>query len=214
LLIRLSIEEASAKTRAGDPIDAPEDMSLDVWAGTVPMALTPGIPKPDAAQRPEQSFSAAALARALPRVQPCEAAHGAFVLSNDPARLDFEFIYRFLRDEAYWCEGIEREQLRRSMLGSLCFGAYLGERQVAFARVLSDGARFAYLCDVFVDKAQRGQGLGKALVGFALDQPELRGISRWLLGTRDAHTLYERFGFVPSSPGRYMVRPLPAQTAR
>ncbi|HET8931968.1 MAG TPA: GNAT family N-acetyltransferase [Polyangiales bacterium] len=206
LLIRLSIEEASAKTRAGDPIDAPEDMALDVWAGTVPLTLTPGTPKPDAALRAGQTFSPAALARALPHVQPYEAAHAGFVLSNDPTRLDFEFIYRFLSNEAYWCEGIQRDQLRRAMLGSMCFGAYLGERQVGFARVISDGARFAYLCDVFVDRAQRARGLGKALVGFVLDHPELRGIERFLLGTRDAHTLYERFGFVPTTPGRFMVR--------
>lgn len=207
LLIRLSIEEASAKARAGDPIDAPEDMGLDVWAGTVPLALTPGTPKPDAALRADQSFSQAALARALPHRQRHETTHDAFVLSTDATRLDFEFVYRFLRDEAYWCEGIQRDQLRRSLLGSLCFGAYLDGRQVGFARAVSDGARFAYLCDVFVDRSQRGQGLGKALVSFVLDHPELRGIERWLLGTRDAHTLYERFGFVPTAPGRYMVRP-------
>lgn len=213
LVICLSIEEASAKARAGDPIDAEADMALDVWAGVVPLSLRAGAPIPDAALRPGQAFSAAAWARAQPPVQRVEARYGAFVLSNDRARLDFEFIYRFLRDEAYWCDGIQREPLLRSMLGSWCFGAYLGERQVGFARVVSDGARFAYLCDVFVDATQRAQGLGKALVSFTLDHPELRGVERWLLGTRDAHTLYERFGFAKTAPGRYMRRDLPPTAA-
>jgi nitroimidazol reductase NimA-like FMN-containing flavoprotein (pyridoxamine 5'-phosphate oxidase superfamily)/GNAT superfamily N-acetyltransferase len=209
LVICLSIEEASVKTRAGDPVDAQADLALDVWAGTVPLTLTPGAPKPDAALRPDQTFSNAAAARALPRVERLEVTHGPFVLSNDPARLQFELIYRFLSIEAYWCEGISREQLRRSMQGSLCFGAYLGDCQVGFARVVSDGARFAYLCDVFVDSAQRGQGLGTALVSFALDHPSVRDAERWLLGTRDAHSLYEGFGFARTTPGRYMARPAP-----
>jgi uncharacterized protein len=206
LVIRLDIEEASAKQRTGGPVDAPADMSLPVWAGTIPLKLTAGTPAPDPALSPEQPYSAAAAARVLPSVQLREATHDRFVLSNDPQRLDFDYIHRFLRDEAYWCEGLEREPLRRAMQRSACFGAYQGAQQVGFARVLSDGARFAYLCDVFVDSTQRAQGLGQALVDFALDDPELRDVERWLLGTRDAHTLYERFGFVPAQPGRHMVR--------
>lgn len=206
LVIRLSIEQASAKTRAGDPIDAPADMALDVWAGTVPMALTPGAPEPDRALRPDQPLSAAAAARALQRPQLRESAFGPYVLSTDPARLQFEYIYRFLSQDSYWARGLQREQLQRSMQHSLCIGAYLGDRQVGFARVVSDGARIAYLGDVFVDSAQRGRGLGKALVEFTLDQPFARASVRWLLGTQDAHSLYERFGFEPMPAGRYMLR--------
>jgi GNAT superfamily N-acetyltransferase len=128
------------------------------------------------------------------------------MLSTDPARLQFEYIYRFLSQDAYWAVGLTREQLRHAMQRSLCVGAYLGESQVGFARVLSDGARLSYLGDVFVDSTQRGQGLGQALVEFTLDQPLVRDSARWLLGTRDAHTLYERFGFANAAPGRYMLR--------
>jgi hypothetical protein len=206
LLIRLSIEEASAKQRAGDPIDAPGDLGLDVWAGTVPMSLTPGTPKPDRTLRPDQAFSPAAAARAMPRPELRETSFGPFVLSNDPARLQFEYIYRFLSQDAYWAQGLQRQQLRHAMQHSLCIGAYLGETQVGFARVVSDGARFSYLGDVFVDSAQRGRGLGKALVEFTLDQPAVRDSVRWLLGTRDAHSLYERFGFARVPENRYMLR--------
>jgi nitroimidazol reductase NimA-like FMN-containing flavoprotein (pyridoxamine 5'-phosphate oxidase superfamily)/GNAT superfamily N-acetyltransferase len=206
LVLCLTIEEASAKIRSGDPLDAPGDLALDVWAGTVPLALTPGAPKPDPALRPEQTFSAAAAARALARVTIRDAVHGEVALSNDPQRLQFEFIYRFLRDEAYWSRGIERGQLRTAMQNSLCFGAYAGSEQVAFARVVSDRGRFAYLCDVFVEATQRGRGIGKALVSFALDDAGVREVDRVLLGTRDAHALYERFGFVRTAPGRFMLR--------
>ncbi|HTU63985.1 MAG TPA: GNAT family N-acetyltransferase, partial [Polyangiales bacterium] len=88
----------------------------------------------------------------------------------------------------------------------LCIGAYQGNTQVGFARVLSDGTRFSYLCDVFVDSTRRGQGLGKAIVEFTLDQPSVRDSTRWVLGTRDAHALYERYGFVNAPPTRYMLR--------
>ena len=211
LVLCLTVEEASAKARAGDPLDAPADLDLDVWAGTVPLALTPSAPKPDPALRPEQTFSAAAAARALPRVSVRSAAHGDVTLSNDPARLQFEYIYRFLRDEAYWSTGIERGPLRTAMQHSLCFGAYAGGQQVAFARVVSDRGRFAYLCDVFVDATQRGRGIGKALAAFALDDAGVRDVDRCLLGTRDAHSLYERFGFVRTTPGRFMIRQMPAR---
>jgi nitroimidazol reductase NimA-like FMN-containing flavoprotein (pyridoxamine 5'-phosphate oxidase superfamily)/ribosomal protein S18 acetylase RimI-like enzyme len=206
LVLCLTIEEASAKVRRGDPLDAPGDLALDVWAGTVPLALTPAAPKPDPALRPEQTFSAAAAARALARVAERDGAHGEVTLSNDPGRLHFEYIYRFLRDEAYWSRGIERAQLRTAMQNSLCFGAYLGGEQVGFARVVSDRGRFAYRCDVFVDATQRGRGIGEALVSFALDDPGVREVDRVLLGTRDAHSLYERFGFIRTAPGRFMMR--------
>ena len=206
LVIRLSIEEASAKVRAGDPLDAPGDLSLDVWAGTVPMKLTPGTPKADPALRPEVAFSPAAATRALPRPELVEKSFGPFTLSTDPGRLQFEYIYRFLSEDAYWAKGLTREQLRHAMQHSLCVGAYLGSEQVGFARVVSDGARFSYLGDVFVDGEQRGRGLGKAIVAFTLDQPAVRDSVRWLLGTHDAHTLYERFGFVRAPASRYMLR--------
>jgi len=206
LVIRLSIEEASAKQRSGDPLDAPGDLDLDVWAGTVPLTLTAGPPQPDPALRPDQSFSAAAATRALPRPELVEKSFEEFVLSTDPTRLQFEYIYRFLSEDSYWAKGLTREQLRHSMQRSLCVGAYRGEQQVGFARVLSDGTRFSYLGDVFVDSTLRGQGLGKAIVEFTLDQPSVRDAGRWLLGTRDAHSLYERYGFETAPPTRYMLR--------
>ena len=208
LVIRLCIEQASAKQRAGDPIDAPADLGLDVWAGTVPLSLSAGVPKPDRGLRPEQPLSPAAASRALPRAAPREQSFGPFVLSTDPVRLQFEYIFRYLSQDSYWAKGLKRESLLRALQSSLCVGAYLGQTQVGFARVLSDGARLSYLGDVFIDSAQRGRGLGKALVAFTLDQPCVRDAERCLLGTRDAHALYERFGFVRAAPGHYMSRTL------
>lgn len=207
LVLCMTIEEASAKVRAGDPLDAKADLDLDVWAGTVPMTLTPDAPKPDSKLRAGIATSEAAAARALVRPQELtEWVFGDYRLSNDPSLLQFDYIYRFLSETAYWSKGIQESELRTAMQHSVCFGAYHDRRQVGFARVVTDHGRFAYLCDVFIDAEIRGNGLGKALVQFALEQPAVRDVKRVLLGTRDAHRLYARFGFEPTPPGRYMIR--------
>jgi GNAT superfamily N-acetyltransferase len=99
--------------------------------------------------------------------------------------------------------------LRRALEHALCFGLYRGALQIGFARVVTDFARFAYLGDVFIVAGERGRGLGKRLVEHVLAHPELACVERWMLGTRDAHTLYERLGFARVPPGRFMVRPPP-----
>lgn len=116
-------------------------------------------------------------------------------ISTDPARLDRGLIARFLRDEAYWSPGIPADVVDRAIDNSIVFGAYAGGAQVGFARVVTDGATFAWLADVFVVEEQRGNGVGKRLVEAVDRHPELQGLRRFLLGTADAHGLYERFGF-------------------
>lgn len=123
---------------------------------------------------------------------------------------DFEAIHAFL-SRAYWCEGIPRETLERAMRGSLNFILRDASGQLqGYARVITDQATFAYLCDVFIEESQRGQGLGNWLIGQLMAAPELQGLRRFSLFTRDAHALYERHGFKPlATPDRGMevVRP-------
>jgi len=103
--------------------------------------------------------------------------------------------------------GIHRELVERSIERSLCFGAYEGERQLGFARVVTDGAGFAYLCDVFVVDAARGRGLGKQLMEFVFAHPDLQRVRRFMLATRDAHGLYAQYGFTSlANPDKFMER--------
>lgn len=135
-----------------------------------------------------------------------------FHLSTDPARLDIEAICAFLQ-RAYWAQGRRRETVERTLQHSLCFGVYDRQRQVGLARLVTDYATFAWLCDVFIDETYRGHGLGKWLVAATLAHPELQGLRRWLLATRDAHGLYRQFGYQPlSAPERWMERFNPQAT--
>jgi nitroimidazol reductase NimA-like FMN-containing flavoprotein (pyridoxamine 5'-phosphate oxidase superfamily)/GNAT superfamily N-acetyltransferase len=206
-VLRLSIEEGSAKQRSGPPLDSAADLELDVWAGEVPLELRARSPVRDARSRAGQLVSRAAAARSerdVPAIT--ERWHGECLLSSDPARLQFAYLQRFLSEESYWAKGITLAQLQQACQHSLCFGVYRGAEQVGFARVVSDRARFAYLCDVFVAPAERARGLGRALVSFALEHPAVRDAQRCLLGTRDAHTFYERIGFRRDVHGRFMER--------
>jgi GNAT superfamily N-acetyltransferase len=129
-----------------------------------------------------------------------------FTISTDPARIDLEMVHGFLAG-SYWATGIPREVVRRSMEHALCFGVYHGDRQVGFARVISDRATFAYLGDVFVLDAYRGRGLAAWLLEVIQAHPELQGLRRWVLLTRDAHDLYRKAGWTPlAAPDRYMER--------
>lgn len=133
----------------------------------------------------------------------------AYEITTDPARFDWEFIVRSLQS-TYWAEGRPREVIVESFRASLGFGIYVvgtGE-QVGFARVVTDGVTFSWLCDVFVAPAHRKAGLGKRLVSEVVAHPKVRA-TRVYLGTRDAHGLYERFGFVR---WELMRRPSPAGT--
>ncbi|HTO87317.1 MAG TPA: GNAT family N-acetyltransferase [Thermoanaerobaculia bacterium] len=129
---------------------------------------------------------------------------GALTISTDQARLDREAIHEFLRN-SYWARGIPRTVVDESIENALCFGLYEGGRQVGFARVITDFATFAYLSDVFVIESHRGLGLSKWLMEVIMGHPQLQNLRRWMLATRDAHGLYEQFGFrSPSNPERLM----------
>ena len=131
---------------------------------------------------------------------------GEYVISTERERLDLDVVHRFLSKESYWAQGVERELVERSIENSLCFGLYDNDGQVGFARVVTDRAAFAWLADVFVLADHRGRGLGKWLVETVLAHPDLQQLRRFFLGTADAHSLYERYGFRPADPTRMMER--------
>jgi GNAT superfamily N-acetyltransferase len=129
-----------------------------------------------------------------------------FTVSTDPARLDVAAIHRFLTT-SYWATGIPYEVVARSLQHSLCFGVYHGREQIGLARIITDRATFAYLCDVYILEAWRGRGLAKWLMACVGEHPDLQGLRRFNLVTRDAHPLYRQFGFVtPARPEGYMEK--------
>lgn len=135
-----------------------------------------------------------------------ECRRGEFMISTEASRLDLEMIHDFLTT-SYWAAGVPAEVVKRSIEHSLPFGVYHQDRQVGFARVVTDYATFAYLADVFIIEAYRGQGLAKWLVEVIVAQPDLQGLRRWMLATRDAHTLYGKVGFTSlKAPERWMER--------
>jgi GNAT superfamily N-acetyltransferase len=127
-------------------------------------------------------------------------------ISDDPEAVDIGVVHDFLA-KSYWARGIPRETLARGIAHSLPFSLFLGDRQVGFARAVTDRATFAYLADVFVIEGERGRGLGQWLVATVLAHPELSGMRRWLLVTRDAHALYRKFGFADvADPSTLLTR--------
>jgi GNAT superfamily N-acetyltransferase len=146
-----------------------------------------------------------------------EQTRDGFLISTDPAKLQPDEIFAYL-SRSYWAKGRKRETILKSLPRSLCFGLYLDGRQIGFARVVSDFATFAYLCDVYVLEEYQGRGLGKWLVSAVMAHPELQGLRRWMLATRDAHALYRQFGFTElKAPERWMeivtLPPVPPETA-
>jgi GNAT superfamily N-acetyltransferase len=128
-----------------------------------------------------------------------------YTVSTDKARLDVEVIHHFLSTESYWALHIPRSVVAKAIDHSLCFGVYNGDAQVGFARVVTDTATFGYLADVFVLPAHRGHGLSKWLMDCIMGHPDLRGLRRFMLATRDAHGLYAQYGFTqPGRPDRLM----------
>jgi GNAT superfamily N-acetyltransferase len=132
----------------------------------------------------------------------------SWLVSNELSPAEIDTAYRWISQESYWAAGVPKEIFERSIANALSFG--LRDREGAFrgfARVVTDRATFAYLCDVFVCASVRGQGAGKALMSAIMDHPELQLLRRWMLVTRDAHRLYENYGFeMPQNPERLMVR--------
>jgi len=136
---------------------------------------------------------------------------GEYVVSDDLALVDREAVYRWLSEESYWARTRSRAIVERSLTHSMTLGAYHRGTMVGVARVVTDRATFAWLCDVFVTPDHRGRGLGKALVTAAVDHPDLQAISRFVLATADAHDLYRRAGFeVLDRPDRWMIRRRPS----
>ncbi|MGW3414010.1 GNAT family N-acetyltransferase [Streptomyces sp. NPDC000888] len=131
-----------------------------------------------------------------------------YEISADTARIDVDSVHRWLATDAYWATGRSREKQERAIAGSLNFGVYDGTsgEQVAYARVVTDEATFAWLCDVYVDPSVRGKGLGTALVAAVRDHLEPLGLRRILLATHDAHGVYEKLGFkVLERPDQWMA---------
>jgi GNAT superfamily N-acetyltransferase len=122
-----------------------------------------------------------------------------YSISTDNTLLNLDRIYKFLDEGSYWANGIPRERLTRAIENSLCFGIYNEDVQAGFARVVTDRATFAYICDVFILPEHRGVGLSKWLIQTIVEYPELQGLRRWSLATSDAHGLYSQFGFTPIS---------------
>ncbi len=118
-----------------------------------------------------------------------------FLISTSHECLDVDSIHEFLSKESYWAQNRTIEQTKVAIANSICFGVYSGTKQIGFARVVTDRATFAYIGDVYILAAYRGQGLSKWLMDTIIGHPELQGLRRWLLATRDAHGLYSQFGF-------------------
>ena len=132
--------------------------------------------------------------------------NNTFYISTDKSRLDLNLITHFLSNDSYWAKGRPVETIKKSIENSLCFGVYDFEaRQVGFARVISDYAVFAWLLDLFIIENERGKGLGKLLMTEIMNHKSLQRLKRWGLGTKDAHGLYEKFGFKPLSKPEIMM---------
>lgn len=129
-----------------------------------------------------------------------------YEISDDPARLDLAAMHIFLSRDSYWSRGIPRDVLDRAVVGSVNFGLYQDGTQIGLARVVTDRATFAWLCDVYVLPEHRGRGLGHWLVRTVLEHPDLQDLQKFLLATADAHQIYADCGFAPlSEPGRWMA---------
>jgi GNAT superfamily N-acetyltransferase len=132
---------------------------------------------------------------------------GTLRLSTDREEMDVDAIHAFLSEVAYWSRGIPRATVERAVRNSVCVGVFDGDAQVAFARVITDRATFAYLCDVYVLESHRKQGISKWMMQAIDAHPELQGLRRWMLITGDAHGLYAQFGWKPGArPERMMER--------
>lgn len=131
---------------------------------------------------------------------------GDYLISTNRSKIDVDIVHDFLSN-SYWAENIPKDIVLKSIENSLCFGVYYQYLQIGFARVVSDFATFAYLADVFILPGQRGKGLSKCLLQVIVDHPNLQGLRRFTLATRDAHGLYAHFGFLPfDKPERWMQK--------
>ena len=138
-----------------------------------------------------------------------------FHISTDRSLLDFEMTHKYLSEDSYWAKGIPAERLKNAIENSICFGVYKQNTQVGLARVVTDKATFAYICDVFILPDYQGLGLSKWLMQTIVEHPELQGLRRWSLATSDAHGLYSQFGFTQlSRPESWMEKFKPYQSLK
>ena len=127
-----------------------------------------------------------------------------YIISTDRTKIDVNKLHDFL-SHSYWAEGIPMDVMKKSIENSLCFGLYFKNEQIGFARVVTDFATYAYLADVFIAEEERGKGLSKWMMKVIIDHPQLQGLRRFMLATRDAHGLYAQYGFSPlKKPDRWM----------
>lgn len=135
---------------------------------------------------------------------------GEFIINTDRTELQIEAIFDYLVNQSYWAKDRTLEQMENAIENSICFGIYKDEKQIGLARVVSDFATFAYLGDVYILPEFQGNGLGKWLMEVISDHPDLQGFRRWILATRDAHKLYEKYGFTElKHPERWMEKAAP-----
>jgi GNAT superfamily N-acetyltransferase len=136
------------------------------------------------------------------------ATKGKYHITTDLRRIDLEMVHQYLCYQSYWSRGIPYDKVETAASNSLNFGLFHAENQIGYARVITDYAQIAYLGDVFILEAYRGFGLGKWLVETIHSHPQLQSLRNWLLGTKDAHGLYQQFGWInPPEPYRWMIRP-------
>ena len=134
---------------------------------------------------------------------------GKYLISTDKRKLQIKIIHGFLV-KAYWSIGISKARIKKAIHGSLCFGVYYKEKQIGFARIVTDRASFGYIADVFIVEPFRGRSLSKWLMNSILNHPELKDLKTWMLATRDAHGLYAKFGFENlKEPQRFMRKQNP-----
>jgi GNAT superfamily N-acetyltransferase len=142
-------------------------------------------------------------------IEPLRWLRGEYEIDTDPARFDLDTAHRYIAS-TYWAEGIPHDTFRRSVEGALCFGVYHQGALIGLARVISDLATIAYLGDVFIDPAHRGQGLARWLMACVHEHPQLQGLRRWILLTSDAHGLYQQFGYTAlAKPAIWMEKAKP-----
>lgn len=128
-----------------------------------------------------------------------------YLFSHDKSKLQLDVIHKYLSQDSYWALNIALDLVKKTIEGSQCFGVYFKSQQIGFARVITDGASFGYLADVFILPEHRKKGLSKTLMQFIMDYPPFKNFRRFMLATKDAHGLYAQFGFRPlSEPERFM----------
>jgi GNAT superfamily N-acetyltransferase len=136
--------------------------------------------------------------------------HADFIISTDKSLLQIDVIHKYLSEESYWAKERSLEKTKIAIENSLCFGVFHDKKQIGFARVVTDFATFAYIGDVFILEKFRGKGLSKWLMQVMVDYPQLQGLRRWILATKDAHGLYEQYEFSSLVfPERWMEKTAP-----